>query len=157
MPKTVHCNCKSGCTNRRCACLKNNEPCDENCGCVNCRNPLNGVDLEGLTVCAIQHIAEYKALSKEELAITFELPCEHESVPLAELVKEYCCQECGETYWYSFCWDDVVQDSCTWHCEICQQCRDWREWHCDNCNKCTYGVTFPCEHCGAKGPYADLF
>ena len=67
------------------------------------------------------------------------------------------CQGCGEVYWYSFCWQDVVQDDCTWHCEICGQCRDWREWHCERCNKCTYGVSLPCQHCGAKGPYQGMF
>jgi len=43
MSKTVHCNCKSGCQTKRCVCFKNDEPCDENCGCINCKNPLNGI------------------------------------------------------------------------------------------------------------------
>jgi len=43
MSKTVHCNCKSGCKTKRCVCLKNDEACDENCGCINCKNPLNGI------------------------------------------------------------------------------------------------------------------
>jgi hypothetical protein len=43
--KEHHCNCKTGCANNRCACLRNNEPCDEECGCVGCQNPLNGVDV----------------------------------------------------------------------------------------------------------------
>ena len=156
MDKQVHCNCKTGCESRRCPCLRNNEPCDEQCGCVDCRNPLNGVDVESLTVCAIQNIHEYKALTAPELAAVYELPCGHESVPLGDLIKGYFCSECAEEYWYSFCWDSVVQDSCTWHCEICGQCRDWREWHCENCNKCTYGVTLPCEHCGARSHLAGL-
>ena len=156
MEKETNCNCKSGCTNRRCACLKNNEPCDEACTCVNCQNPLNGVNLEALSVCAIQNIDRYKALSEAELAEEIELPCGCETVPLRNLLGDYDCQ-CGETWWYSFCWGDVAQDSCTWHCEICGECRDWREWHCERCNKCTYGVTLPCEHCGKKGPYAGMF
>lgn len=155
--KEVSCNCKSGCRNRHCACLKNNEPCGEGCGCVDCQNPLNGVDVAALSVCAIQHIEIYKALTAAELATEYELPCGDESVPLRELLKEYHCQGCGETYWFSFCWNDVVQDGNTWHCEICRQCRDWREWHCANCNNCTYGVTLPCEHCGQPGPYGGMF
>jgi hypothetical protein len=157
MEKEVHCKCKSGCRNRRCPCLKNNEPCDEHCACTDCHNPLNGVDVDALSICAIQNIDEYKALSEEELAQEHELPCECETVPLRRLLKDYACQKCGEVYWYSFCWGEVVQDSCTWHCDVCNECRDWREWHCKRCNKCTYGVTLPCQHCGAKGPYAGVF
>jgi hypothetical protein len=46
MEKEHHYSCKTGCANNRCACLRNNEPCDEECGCVGCQNPLNGVDVE---------------------------------------------------------------------------------------------------------------
>ena len=157
MEKEVHCKCKSGCRSRRCPCLKNNEPCDEHCTCTDCHNPLNGVDVDALSICAIQNIDEYKALSEEALAEEYVLPCGCETVPLRQLLKDYACQGCGEVYWYSFCWEDVVQDSCTWHCEVCNECRDWREWHCERCNKCTYGVTLPCQHCGVKGPYAGVF
>jgi len=148
MSKYEQCNCKSGCQSRRCACLKNNEPCDGSCGCINCKNPLNDVDVEKLSDCALQNIQAYKALSAKKLAKVYELPCGDESVPLAKLLEGYECQECEENYWYSFCWDSVEQESNTWHCDICQQCRDWREWHCEKCNKCTYGVSLPCEHCG---------
>ena len=159
MIKEEHCNCKRGCENRRCACLKNNEPCDENCSCTDCRNPLNDVDVDSLSQCAIQNIETVKALSDEDLVVAYEMPCGHGNVPLKDLLKEYACPGCGgEVYWYSFCWNDIVQDSCTWHCEICNECRDWREWHCENCNKCTYGVSLPCQHCGAPAPYpADMF
>ena len=150
MTKTVHCKCKSGCRNRRCACLKNNEPCDEKCGCVDCQNPLNELDVENLTVCAIQNISEYKELADEELECKHELPCGCEEVALKNLMGDYSCKKCGDVYWYSFCWDEIVQDSHTWHCEICGTCRDWREWHCNKCNKCTYGVSLPCENCGAR-------
>ena len=156
MEKQVHCSCRSGCQTRRCRCLKNNEPCDENCTCVDCRNPLNGVDVDTLSVCAIQSIDQYKALSEQALAQRHELPCGHARAPLRQLLKGYACGECADTYWYSFCWDTVVQSGHTWHCETCGQCRDWREWHCERCNKCTYGVTLPCENCGAPGPYAGL-
>lgn len=157
MKKEFHCNCKTGCRNRRCACLKNNEPCDENCTDAGCRNPLNGVDVDALSVCAIQNIEAFRELSEQELAEEHELPCGCERVPLRSLLDDYTCQGCGEVYWYSFCWQSVVQDSCTWHCEVCGQCRDWREWHCARCNKCTYGVSLPCEHCGAEGPYQGMF
>ncbi|QTA81976.1 CRC domain-containing protein [Desulfonema limicola] len=153
MEKTVHCKCKSGCKTRRCACLKNNEPCDDKCKCTDCKNPLNGVDVENMTVCAIQNIDEYKELTEEDLNEEYELPCECESVPLKKVINGYTCSKCGDYSWYSFCWDEVVEDSQTWHCEICNECRDWREWHCPECNKCTYGVSLPCEHCGRKGKY----
>ena len=65
MEKTVHCKCKTGCRNRRCICFRNNEPCDENCGCADCNNPLNGVDRENLSICALQNIEEYTELSKD--------------------------------------------------------------------------------------------
>jgi hypothetical protein len=148
MNKAHQCNCKSGCDSYRCRCLKNNEPCGEHCGCINCQNPLNDVDVSGLTVCTIQNIQTYKNLSDLEFDALLALPCGDTQASLKELVKGYTCSGCGEVYWYSFCWDEVVQEGDTWHCEICHVCRDWREWHCEQCNKCTYGVTMPCEHCG---------
>ena len=154
MEKTVHCKCATGCRNRRCACLKNNEPCDADCSCTKCKNPLNGVDVESLTTCTIQNITEYQALTEAELSEDYELPCGCKNVPLKDLVGEYSCRKCKEVYWYSFCWDDVVQDNCTWHCEVCGACRDWREWHCKTCNRCTYGVTLPCDGCGGKSHLA---
>ena len=156
MNKLESCQCKAGCRSKRCACFKNNEPCDESCGCTDCRNPLNGVDVDALSVCAIQNIDQYKALSKKDLEASHKLPCGHGAVPLKQLLKGYNCQKCGEEYWYSFCWQAVVQDSCTWHCDVCRECRDWREWHCDRCNQCTYGISLPCEHCGAKGRYTGF-
>jgi len=156
MEKNHHCNCKSGCKNNRCACFKNNEPCDDKCGCTDCQNPFNEIDVENYSTCALQNINIVKALSQEELDEEHELPCGCETVKLKDLLNEYECKECESVYWYSFCWNCVVQDDCTWHCEICRECRDWREWHCERCNKCTYGVTLPCEHCGKKGPYQHL-
>ena len=41
--------------------------------------------MEHLSVCAIQNIQAYKALSEKDLAELHELPCEHTSVPLREL------------------------------------------------------------------------
>ena len=150
MEKSVHCRCKSGCRNRRCICVKNNECCDEKCLCVDCQNPFNGVNVDDLSVCAVQNIEAYEDLSEEDLEERYELPCGCEEVRLGDLMGDYSCSKCGDAYWYSFCWDEVVEDSCSWHCEICGACRDWREWHCEQCNRCTYGVTLPCEHCGNK-------
>ena len=126
MVKKFKCNCKGKCNTRRCSCLKNNEACGEECGCSNCQNPLNGVDVSKLTSCAIQNIDLYQALSKKELKEEYELPCGCEEVVLELLLSGYSCSKCGEYYWYSFCWGEVVQDSCTWHCEDCNECRDWR-------------------------------
>jgi len=156
MEKYYNCNCKTGCLNYRCKCLKNNEPCNEKCGCKDCRNPLNDVDVDNITICAIQNIEKYKNLTHEDLEVALELPCGHKKVPLKDLLNDYHCKECDETYWYSFCWEKVVQDNCTWHCEICHMCRDWREWHCEECNKCTYGVSLPCENC-EKADYDGYF
>ena len=157
MKKEHHCRCKTGCANNRCACLKHGEPCDEQCSCANCQNPLNGVDVEKLSVCAVQNIDAYKALSEQDLEELHELPCGEAEVPLKELLHEYRCPDCGESYWYSFCWQAVVQEGNTWHCTVCHQCRDWREWHCERCNKCTYGISLPCEHCGDKHELAGFF
>ena len=115
------------------------------------------MDVEKLSVCAIQNIAIVKALSDKELAMTFELPCGHEWVALAALLNDYCCPECDQIYWFSFCWGGVEQDSHTWHCEICGQCRDWREWHCEYCNRCTYGISLPCERCGDSYEMSEWF
>lgn len=104
--------------------------------------------MKNLSICTIQHINAYKSLTNDELEKQYELPCGCEEVALKNILGEYECKGCNELYWYSFCWDEVAQDSCTWHCETCGACRDWREWHCENCNKCTYGVSLPCDHCG---------
>jgi hypothetical protein len=152
MEKNYHCNCKSGCINSRCSCYKNQEPCDDKCGCVECKNPLNGIDVEEYSICALQNINSVKNLSLEELEEEYKLPCGCESVKLKDLLKKYECKGCGTEYWFSFCWNVVAQDDCSWHCEICKMCRNWREWHCETCNKCTYGVTLPCQYCGEEGP-----
>jgi len=153
MVKTVHCNCKTGCQTKRCKCLKNNEPCDEKCGCNDCKNPLNNVKSNNFSTCALQNIKKYQKLTKKELNEKQALPCGCEDVPLIKLLNDYTCSVCDEVYWYSFCWDEVVQDSCTWHCEICGECKDWREWHCPSCNKCTYGISLPCERCGKSSTF----
>ena len=99
---------------------------------------------------SITYVDRYNARSEAELDTTIQLPCGCESVPLRGLLTAHDCTHCGESYWYSFCSEDIVQDSCTWHCSNCGACRDWREWHCDRCNRCTYGVTMPCENCDPR-------
>ncbi len=160
MEKDFSCNCKGGCKDYRCSCRKNNEPCDEHCGCVDCENPLNTLSLEEieeLTLCTLHNIDTYLSLQKKELNQKLELPCECEQVALKELVSMYECSGCDELYWYSFCWGEVVQDNCTWHCEICKTCRDNSEWHCDNCNQCTYGLTMPCMNCNNSSGFMDFY
>ena len=151
------CSCKLGCDTRRCTCLRENEGCSSECQCQKCNNPLNGVDVGVLSLCAIQNIHHYKKLSKKDLEKLCPLPCGCEQVPLKKLITDYECSKCNELYWYSFCWGEVVQDSCSWHCEVCSACKDWREWHCENCNRCTYGITTPCEYCGDDEGMDDSF
>ena len=113
----------------------------------------NVKNVEKLTACAMQNIQKYKKLSQKALDQKYELPCGCEKVALKELVSEYRCSECEELYFYSFCLKEVAQENCTWHCDVCGTCRDWREWHCKTCNDCSYGVSLPCDGCGAKSPY----
>jgi len=149
--KTVTCKCRSGCRTRPCKCRQAGEACGDECGCKDCANPLNDVDTDQLSLCAIDNIERVKELTEEELERQIELPCEDARPKLRELLGEYACAQCdGSTYWYSFCWGAAVQDDCTWHCDVCHECRDWREWHCPTCNRCTYGVSLPCERCGRR-------
>lgn len=149
------CRCRSGCRTRRCACVRNRQPCLEGCHCSSCENPFNDLDVTKMSDCALDNVEQYKALSEAELNTMMELPCGCEQVPLRVLLHRHNCSECDELYWYSFCADEVVQDSCTWHCTECSTCRDWREWHCPRCNRCTYGITMPCENCseGERDPW----
>ena len=144
------CQCSGGCNGGRCACYKAGRGCGSKCGCRNCRNPLNGVDVGKLSDCAIQNIEDYLELTAEDFQETHELPCEHGKVRFEQLMKEFWCEECAESYWYSFCWEEIVSGGHTWHCKVCGECRDWREKHCEKCDRCTYGVTLPCEHCGSR-------
>ncbi len=155
MEKEYHCNCRTGCDTYRCSCLKHKEPCDENCGCVDCHNPLNDVDVDALSACAIQNIETVNALTEQELSKEVELSCGCGTLPLRDLLNSTACPEGGCVVWYSFCWEMVVEDSCTWHCEDCHMCRDWREWHCDTCGTCSYGVSLPCDGCGKLSPMQE--
>lgn len=148
MEDKIQCNCKGKCKNNRCSCKKNRKPCAEECNCKDCQNPYNGIIVEGLNICTLDAIEIYKKLTETQLNKLYELPCECEEVALKDVLTDYSCSKCNEDYYFSFCWGEVAQDSCTWHCDICKECKDWREWHCENCNRCTYGITLPCETCG---------
>lgn len=111
------------------------------------------IEITELTDCARYHVKKLKSLSEKELKQKHELPCGCEKAALEDLIYGYECSECGILYFYSFCWQDVAQESETWHCNKCGKCRDSSEWHCDFCDKCTYGITLPCENCGNKSPY----
>jgi hypothetical protein len=109
--------------------------------------------IEALTDCTTDNIEKYKRLSSKALNKQYELPCGCDKATLKELIRNYECPRCNETYFYSFCLKEVAQDNCTWHCKKCGTCRDWREWHCETCDDCSYGVSLPCEGCGRKSPY----
>jgi hypothetical protein len=109
--------------------------------------------IDQLTDCAKRHKKKIASLTKAALKKKYKLPCGCESAALEDLLCNYNCQECGETYFYSFCWKDVVYESNTWHCDICGKCQDSSIWHCESCNNCTYGLTLECEHCGKHSPY----
>jgi len=112
------------------------------------------ISTDDLTECALGHIKKIRTLTKKQREKLYELPCGCEEVPLKDLLSDYECSECEETYFYSFCWKNVVQENETWHCNACGTCRDLSEWHCESCNICTYGISLPCEECGRKSPYA---
>ena len=127
-----------------CACLKMSPA-----GAENCHNPLNGQDTEGMTLCALHNIHIIKNLTAKQLAKKIPLPCGCRNVSLKYLIHDYSCATCGEEYWFSFCWNDSVQDTFCWHCAVCRTCRDKEEWHCNQCNRCTYGIDLPCENCSS--------
>jgi hypothetical protein len=152
------CKCRTGCAKYRCDCLKNNQGCSGECVCTDCKNPLNGRDTAHMSQCAIQHIKFIDSLTEKQLEKKYLLLCECKEVPLKLLINKYDCQKCKETCWFSFCFKEVAQNSCSWHCSVCKSCRDWREWHCKKCNRCTYGVSLPCENCESKNAdYAHIF
>ena len=109
--------------------------------------------LPSLTDCALRHQKKWKAFSPKQLKKTYDLPCGCEKVSLEDLLDSYECSDCSEGYFYSFCYDEVMDEQSIWHCNDCRTCREDREWHCKTCNKCTYGLTLPCDGCGKKSPY----
>lgn len=155
--KSEACQCKGRCDSRRCKCLKSGRPCGDDCKCVGCQNPLNGMDVEKMSGCAIGNAIILRELQPAQLEALVSLPCEHDPVPLKELIGGYSCPKCdGDEYFYSFCFRRAEQDSHTWHCGVCKTCRDWREWHCETCNRCSYGVSLPCDRCaGTRNRFDD--
>lgn len=106
-----------------------------------------------LNDCALGHPRKLKALTKDQLRKKYELRCGCEAVALQELLSEYTCNGCGETYFYSFCIDRALAINDMWHCKKCKKCKESSEWHCDNCGECTYGITLPCDICGEESPF----
>ncbi len=106
-----------------------------------------------LSDCAQGNIKKVQALSTMTLAKKYDLPCGCASVSLKDLLENYACEGCDEPYYYSFCFDDVMDTNSMWHCDVCGTCSDDGVWHCKHCNKCTYGLTLRCENCGKKSPY----
>jgi len=51
---------------------QNKEPRDEECKCVDCQNPLNGIGVSKLSVCALHHIHRDKDLTEEDLNDCYE-------------------------------------------------------------------------------------
>jgi hypothetical protein len=153
----VACRCRSGCKTGRCACRGVGKRCSEACSCKDCANPFQQLELEEPSACLVQNVQAYLELPAKQRQLELKLPCGHGTAKLSQLLGDYSCPKCDEVYWYSFCWDEVVQDSCSWHCKVCRTCRDWREWHCESCNRCTYGVSLPCENCSDAGPAMDFW
>jgi len=118
MTKNFYCHCSTGCHTLHCQCFKRGQPCDEACDCKNCNNPLN----QHISKCAVYQLEEYKQLPEEKLQVILELPCGCEQVPLYYLLAAYHCQHCHKSYWYSFCYNEVVEEGSTWECEICGNC-----------------------------------
>jgi hypothetical protein len=110
-----------------------------------------------LSACTKQNINKVKRLKAEGWGEALELPCGCEQVSIEKLLDTYYCTECEECYRYSFCWNAIVEDDQTWHCEVCRKCRDWREWHCEKCNKCTYGISIACSGCGEYNEIYEEF
>ena len=65
---------------------------------------------------------KYKGSAEQELDKVYELPCGCEKVPLRKLLKAYTCKNCDKIYWYSFCYEKIVVEDETWHCEFCGTC-----------------------------------
>ena len=101
-----------------------------------------------LSDCAHGNIKKVQALSSMALEKKYDLPCGCKRVSLKDLLENYACEHCDEPYYYSFCFDDVMDTNSMWHCVVCGTCSDDGVWHCKHCNKCTYGLSLRCENCG---------
>ena len=148
MKKSAPCQCQSSCQTKRCACLQYGRACGSECGCKDCSNPFNKIENAAqLSDCARHNIKKLLALSDKALEKKIELPCRCTNVSLKALLEGYNCQSCDESYYYSFCFDEVMDTNSMWHCEVCGSCCDDGVWHCKYCNRCTYGLTPSCENC----------
>ena len=59
--------------------MRNDEPCDDKCGCVDCKNPLNPEEIEKLIRSATEALEKYKELLKKlkkghSISIQYKLP-----------------------------------------------------------------------------------
>jgi hypothetical protein len=150
------CTCDAGqCTTKGCLCSRERLWCNTRCKCQGsilcCTNPIN----QQLTLCAKQSILSpsNSPISANipfscELEQVVRLPCRCSSVQLRQIISQYECSECGQQYYYSFCFRSVVSVETVWHCNLCGLCRDFREAHCALCNSC-YFVDVGCQTCSA--------
>lgn len=53
-----------------------------------------------LSLCARKNLRKLKALTTEALSTSHELPCGCQEVKLKDLLNDYDCEKCGETYFY---------------------------------------------------------
>eukprot|EP01102_Stenamoeba_stenopodia_P020100 TRINITY_DN772_c0_g1_i1.p1 TRINITY_DN772_c0_g1~~TRINITY_DN772_c0_g1_i1.p1 ORF type:complete len:689 (-),score=98.29 TRINITY_DN772_c0_g1_i1:62-2128(-) len=100
------------------------------------------VAVDELSKCALQSLQSYPQIIDSSLAQSkeaFELPCGHtQTIPLrALLLHENFCATCKESYYFSFCKKKPVAVARSWHCLVCNACRNEKEWHCSHCGTCT--------------------
>lgn len=116
------------------------------------------VAVDELSKCALQSLQNYPQIIDSSLAHSkeaFELPCGHtQTIPLRDLLlHENFCATCKESYYFSFCQKKPVPVGRSWHCLVCNTCRNEKEWHCTHCGKCTtsppslWGNSVLCQKC----------
>src|SRR5205823_4373423 len=97
----------------------------ETCSCVDCKNPFNNIEnADQLSDCARHHITRVVLLSEKKLSQEYELPCGCESAVLKDLLEDYACSRCDESYYYSFCMNEVIDNNSMLHCRACGICRE---------------------------------
>ncbi|KAK2956245.1 hypothetical protein BLNAU_8809 [Blattamonas nauphoetae] len=152
-----------------CPCLLAGEPCSSICECSCCQNPINSVRLSGLFDCVKNNLLSFIfALQNGMLNQVATLPCQGRihipneinlpnfaarlnQLPHTAAIGETCHVDfecaCKERVYYSFCTQHLVSRYKTFHCSVCNQCRDATYRHCKRCNRCTREPDLPCEHC----------
>ena len=62
------------------------------------------------SACALGNLEKVKALNLKQAQLRKQhvLPCGCEKAPLREFLSEYTCSKCRETYFYSFCLNEIV-------------------------------------------------